>query len=86
VEEAENLFTEPPMTYAYYRGVIKGKAPKNAPTHVAETEKPIPAQGAYTCGVCGYEYHGGKEQALQLSENWVCPICGAAKSVFSSKS
>ena len=25
-----------PMTYAYYHDVIKGKAPKNAPTYRAE--------------------------------------------------
>ena len=29
-----------PMTYAYYHQVIKGRAPKNAPTYVAEPETP----------------------------------------------
>lgn len=28
------------MTYHYYHAVIKGKSPKNAPTYVAEDEKP----------------------------------------------
>lgn len=32
--DAQNIGGEPPMTYAYYHKVIKGKAPKNAPTYV----------------------------------------------------
>ena len=59
VQEAENISKEPPMTYAYYHNVIKGKTPKNASTYVnepkAEPKKP------YVCGVCGYVYHGGTE-------------------------
>ena len=30
----EKLSDDPPMTYDYYHKVIKGKAPKNAPTYV----------------------------------------------------
>jgi len=49
-----------PMTYAYYHEVKKGKAPKTAPTYVADTAPP-PAPAAekaarYVCSVCGYEY------------------------------
>jgi len=78
VTDAQNLFKEPPMTYAYYHSVIKGKTPPKASSYVetAETAK------SYTCGVCGYEYPGGKDDFEELPENYVCPICGAAKSKF----
>lgn len=50
----------PPMTYEYYHRVIKGSAPKNAPTYRAEDEsaaKPEPSV-KYRCTVCGYIYDG----------------------------
>ena len=67
-----------PMTYAYYHDVIKGKAPKNAPTY---QEEAVP-QEAWVCGVCGYVYEGDitKEPA-----DFVCPICKQPKSVFKKK-
>ena len=33
VLDGESLSSAPPMTYAYYHSVIKGSAPKNAPTY-----------------------------------------------------
>ena len=33
VLDCDLLKSEPPMTYAYYHKVVKGKAPKNAPTY-----------------------------------------------------
>lgn len=36
VIDAEKLTEDTPMTYAYYHNVIKGKAPKNAPTYVGD--------------------------------------------------
>jgi len=35
VVEADTLSGGVPMTYAYYHKVVKGKAPKNAPTYIA---------------------------------------------------
>lgn len=64
----------PPMTYQYYHDVIKGKAPKNAPTYVAEE----PGSG-YRCSVCGYRYEG---DITQEPDSYVCPICGAPKTAF----
>lgn len=32
-EEAEILSEENPLTYTYYRTVIRGKTPKNAPSY-----------------------------------------------------
>ena len=39
----------------------------------------------WICGICGYIYDEGKEGVLfdALPEGWVCPLCGADKSVFS---
>jgi hypothetical protein len=51
----------PPLTYAYYRDVKKGKAPKNAPTYLAPTKTeeannaPLPS-GKYVCATCGDVY------------------------------
>ncbi|HAG16767.1 MAG TPA: High molecular weight rubredoxin [Bacteroidales bacterium] len=56
-----------PMTYAYYREVKNGVAPKNAPTYVdksklAHSSKPVleKAENAllkkWECGVCGHIY------------------------------
>ena len=35
-QEAEILTEDEPLTYAYYRNVIKGKTPKNAPSYQGE--------------------------------------------------
>ena len=88
VQEAENLAKEPPMTYAYYHRVIKGKAPKTASTYaeetpeIAETGMPAAAQEKYVCNICGYEYPGSKEEFEALPDDYKCPLCGASKSMF----
>jgi len=87
VQEAENLAKEPPMTYAYYHRVIKGKAPKTASTYVEETPKAqeTAASEKYVCDVCGYEYPGSKEEFEALPGDYKCPLCGAAKCMFTLK-
>ena len=55
-----------PMTYKYYHEVIKGKAPKNAPTYIEEEKE----EDTYVCDICGYRYKGN------IDENFKCPICG----------
>lgn len=81
VIETVKLSGEAPMTYSYYHTVIKGKAPKNAPTFVEETKEENKAaeygKGRYKCDICGYEFEG------ELTEGYVCPICGADASHFS---
>ena len=49
----------------------------------------------YECSVCGYVYDPAEGDPASgvapgtpfevLSSNWVCPICGAAKSAFVKK-
>ncbi len=77
VTDADVLSDDPPMTYAYYHTVIKGKTAKNAPTYIAE-EAP---KDKYVCSVCGYVYEGAIPFA-ELPEDWSCPVCGRPKSVF----
>ena len=89
--------SQPPLTYAYYREVKKGKAPKNAPTYLDPEKLAAPAHtqlpaGKYVCAACGHVYDpglGDPEAGIpagtrfeDLPENWVCPVCGAAKADF----
>jgi len=62
-----------PMTYKYYHEVIKGKSPSKAPTYVEEKEE------GYVCDVCGYVHKG------ELTDDFVCPICGVDASHFKKK-
>lgn len=72
---AETGQGNPPMTYKYYHEVIKGKAPKNAPTYqVPEEQKNI-----WVCSVCGYIYEGDLNQE---ADDFICPVCKMPKSVF----
>lgn len=66
-----------PMTYKYYHEVIKGKAPKKAPTYVEE-ELNIEEE-LYVCDVCGYVHRG------QVPDDFICPICGKDASHFKKK-
>lgn len=70
-----------PMTYAYYHRVIKGNAPKNAPTYRGET-KPAPTSKKemrrFKCDVCSYEV----ESEGDLPADFVCPVCGVDRSHF----
>lgn len=68
-----------PMTYAYYHRVIKGKAPKNAPTYQADDANTrSKTTNRYECQVCHYiaEVEG------ELPEDYKCPICGVDRSFF----
>ncbi len=71
-----------PMTYDFYLNVIKGKAPKFAPTYIAEEEEFV--QG-HVCTICSYEYKSSLIPFEELTDSWICPICGAPKSVFRKK-
>ena len=83
VQEAENLYKEPPMTYAYYHSVRKGKTPPTASSYVSEPEKTEDSTGQYICSVCGYKYPGSKSEFEQESDDdYVCPVCGVPKSRF----
>jgi len=84
----------PVLTYEYYRNVLKGKAPKNAPTYTEDSTPTAPNDDPkYVCGVCGYEYDpaaGDPDHGIEpgtkfedIPDDWVCPLCGSPKAVFS---
>ena len=72
-----------PMTYEYYRHVIKGRAPEASPTY---PEEKVPADetgdGNWICPVCGYVFNDPVVPFEELPEDWICPVCGAPKNVF----
>lgn len=41
----------------------------------------------YVCPICGYIYDEAKEGTpfSELADSWLCPLCGALKSVFESE-
>ena len=73
-----------PMTYDYYHRVVKGKAPKTAPTFVAERdevkEQPKAAKRRYRCNMCGYvaEFDG------EIPADYHCPLCRVDSSQFTA--
>ena len=85
-----------PLTYAHYREVKKGKAPKNAPKFIDEkkldTQILIPGTEKYFCPACGYIYDpekGDPDNGISpgtpfdmLPDNWACPLCSTEKSDF----
>jgi flavin reductase (DIM6/NTAB) family NADH-FMN oxidoreductase RutF/rubredoxin len=81
------------MTYEYYHQIKGGKTPKAAATYVEEKKETGTAKMAkYECTVCGYIYDpekgdpdGGIKPGTafeDIPEDWVCPVCGAAKDQF----
>jgi flavin reductase (DIM6/NTAB) family NADH-FMN oxidoreductase RutF/rubredoxin len=81
-----------PMTYAYYHQVKRGTTPKTAPHYISEKKEEEAKVAKYKCSVCGYVYDpakGDPESNVppgtpfeKLPNDWVCPVCGAAKSEF----
>ncbi len=80
------------MTYDYYHQVKRGTTPKAAPSYIEEKKEATPEMAKYKCSICSYIYDpengdpdGGIEPGTlfeALPDNWVCPVCGAAKSEF----
>lgn len=77
VQDAKVTSDYNPMTYKYYHEVIKGKAPKNAPTYQAPEK--ITDKETWACQICGYIYEG---DLTKEPEDFVCPICKQPKSMF----
>ena len=81
-----------PMSYAYYHEVKRGTTPKTAPSYIEEKTEKVVTAAKYKCKVCGYIYDpelgdpdGGIKPGTpfeEIPDDWVCPVCGAAKSEF----
>ena len=96
--DADILNTEhKPLTYSYYREIIKGLSPKNSPTYIDKSKHQAPVAerkvlSKYQCPVCGYIYDPAEGDAPlgimpgtafeDLPPDWTCPICGAEKDLF----
>jgi rubredoxin/flavin reductase (DIM6/NTAB) family NADH-FMN oxidoreductase RutF len=91
VVAAQVLAEGTPMSYAYYHAIKGGVTPRNAPSYVAQ-HKEESTVSRYKCTVCGYVYDpavGDPDSGVapgtafeSLPDDWVCPVCGAAKSEF----
>jgi flavin reductase (DIM6/NTAB) family NADH-FMN oxidoreductase RutF/rubredoxin len=91
ITDGDVLNEKPRMTYDYYHQVKRGTTPKTAPSYVEEKEV-SPKMAKYKCSVCGWVYDpelGDQEGGIvpgtpfeELPDDWVCPVCGAAKSDF----
>jgi flavin reductase (DIM6/NTAB) family NADH-FMN oxidoreductase RutF/rubredoxin len=79
--DAGSLSKAPPMTYAYYHNVIKGKTPPKASAYVPETDDGVSGE-AYVCSVCGYRHPDSKADFEALPETYTCPVCGTPKELF----
>jgi len=85
VLETKKINSFVPMSYKYYHDVIKGKAPKTAPTYMEEKQEESVKEGdKYICIVCGHMYDEskGKVKFEDLPADWICPICGVGKDKF----
>ncbi len=90
--DADVLKEGEPMTYAYYHQVKRGTTPKTAPSYIEEKKAEAIKTPKYRCTVCGYIYDpdlgdpdGGIKPGTpfeEIPDDWVCPVCGAAKSDF----
>lgn len=83
VEDAFDIADTVPMTYRYYHEVIRGGAPKNAPSYIApekeETSNKQTSAQRWVCDVCGYVYEG---DLTQEPDDYTCPLCGVNKTHF----
>lgn len=77
VVDTKKYNDEKEMTYRYYHEVIKGKAPKKAPTYEKEEPKTT-GKYKYVCDLCGYILETDEE----LPDDFTCPLCGANRSHF----
>ena len=68
--EADKFNDKEEMTYAYYQ------------EHKNELLKVSTENGkvAWVCTICGYVYYGE-----EISDDYVCPICGVGKELFNKK-
>ncbi len=93
VTSARVLSDQPPLTYAYYHEVLRGKTPPKAASYqgndspasgesdatAAESEaaKPGEIRYAWRCTICGHI-----EYVDELPDDFTCPICGVGREFF----
>ena len=90
--EAEVIKEGLPMTYAYYQQIKRGSTPQHSVSIEPNLKIKESKMDRYVCSVCGYVYDpevGDPENQIpagtsfeDLSDDWVCPVCGAGKDKF----
>ncbi|RLF59913.1 MAG: High molecular weight rubredoxin [Thermoplasmata archaeon] len=99
VKDTKILSDEKPITYEYYHECKGGVSPKTAPTYSSKidkiNEKEEEKMDKYVCDICGYVYDpekGDPDNGIKpgttfenISDEWVCPLCGASKVDFSKQ-
>lgn len=75
-----------PMTYDFYREVLKGSSPKTSPTYLPPKDTFDKSSGeSFVCSVCGYVYSDPNFSFDELPSDWLCPVCKMPKRVFVRK-
>ena len=92
VVDAEVISEKTCLTYEHYHLIKRGTTPKTAPSYIEKEKEAKPKLTKYECTVCGYIYDpelgdpdGGIAPGTSfedIPDDWVCPVCGAAKSEF----
>ncbi len=93
VVSAEVISDRTCMTYDFYHQIKRGTTPPSAPSYVpAQAQAGAAPAPKYRCTVCGWVYDpelGNNEGDIKpgtafaaLPDDWVCPVCGAAKDAF----
>ena len=93
VIDTKKISNDKEMTYRYYHEVVKGTAPKNAPTYIEakssnedkdELNSDVKGIAKYRCLICGYIYDEKVEKVkfTDLPNDWKCPRCGVGKENF----
>ena len=92
VVDAEVISEKTCLTYEHYHLIKRGTTPKTAPSYIEKEKEAKPKLAKYECTVCGYVYDpelgdpdGGIAPGTpfeDIPDDWVCPVCGAAKSDF----
>ena len=81
VEDCASLSAQEPMTYAEYRRLKAGGAPKQAG---ADGGKPAALAAKWVCTVCHYVYDG-ETPFEDLPADWKCPVCKRGKEAFAKE-
>lgn len=82
VEDCLLLSDTEPMTYAEYRRLKAGGAPK---TVSAQEAAPGQQKDKWVCTTCHYVYDGDVPFE-SLPSDWTCPVCGKTKDAFIKES